>query len=459
MIKKRIKVLLRLLALVAGASASVPSAALGQTQLGQSLRFNVSGTFRTRYEHLWNQFQPAAPGENAALSLRTTVVAELGYEAVVAGIELADSRVYLADENVQLGTSHVNPIDVLQAYVTSDIPDLLVDGSILRMKLGRQTMDVGSRRFVARNRFRNTINARTGLDVEWTGPGQEAVRAFVTVPVQRRVSSIPDNKPQLDIERKEAMFWGVFLRSRPWSHSIRGELQLYGLHERDSEDYQTRNRNFVTPGFRLFRNSAAGLVDFEIESVIQAGTSRSSAVSADTIDLSHLAFFAHAALAYTFVSRWHHRLVLQYDYASGDKDPTDNRNGSFDTLFGARRFEFGPTGIYGAFARGNINSPGVRVEVTPQREVDGFLGYRSVWLAQARDGWTTTNIRDIGGASGTFLGHQIEGRARWRPNPGHITFEAGFAHLWVGGFPRNAPNGNPDQSNPTYIYTQLALQI
>ena len=459
MMTRLARVLQPLATLVVGASVTVPALTSAQEWPGLPEWLRLSGNHRTRYEQLWNQFRPGVPGNDMALSLRTSLLAELRFDSLGIGVELADSRAHLTDDNTPLNTTHVNPVDVLQAYISADLPDFLANGARLAMKIGRFTMDVGSRRLVARNRFRNTINAFAGLEMEWTSRDAESVRAFVTVPVQRRVNSIRDNRPQLDIERAESVLWGLSLRSRPSSGSIRGELQLFGLHERDSEEFQTRNRNFVTPGFRLYRNPGPGVVDFEIESVMQAGTSRLSALPEDTTSLVHFAFFIHAALGHTFAGKWQPRLVLQYDYASGDKDPNDDRNGRFDTLFGARRFEYGPTGIYGAFARSNINSPGVRVEVSPQPEVNGFLGYRSVWLAQARDGWTTTNIRDFDGASGTFLGHQIEGRARWRILPGAITLEGGFAHIWLGAFPHTTPNGNHDSSNPTYVYTQLVLQI
>ena len=441
------------------AFAGAPAMASAQRPADLPLQFDASGTFRTRYEHLWNSFQTMIPGNDMALSLRTNVLAELRFESVGFAVELMDSRVYLADDDTPLNTTHVNPVDVLQAYMKTNVTGLFARGAQLRLQLGRQTMDVGSRRFVARNRFRNTINAFTGLDVEWTSPGEEGVRAFVTVPVQRRVNSIRDNEPQLDIERTETIFWGATFSPRRWPGSIRAEFQLYGIHERDSDEYQTRNRNFVTPAIRLIRAPRPGLFDFEIETAVQTGTSRLTAQSADTADLTHFAVFVHAAVGHTFPVTWQPRLVLQYDYASGDKDPADAKDGRFDTLYGARRFEYGPTGIYGAFARSNVNSPGLRIEARPHTLIDGFLAYRPYWLAQARDGWTTTSLQDVNGTSGTFLGHQIEGRVRWQVLKSNATIETGFARLWLGGLPRNAPSGDPDRSDPIYGYAQLTLQI
>lgn len=62
---------------------------------------------------------------------------------------------------------------------------------------------------------------------------------------------------------------------------------------------------------------------------------------------------------------------------SGDGDPNDGRTERFDTLFGARRFEFGPTGIYGLLARSNVNSPGVKLDLRPKPGLALMLAYRA----------------------------------------------------------------------------------
>lgn len=420
---------------------------------------HVSGTQRTRYEHLWNPLGSMARDNDKTLALRTTLLAEFSFDPVAIGIELADSRTYLRDDAAPVSVSLVNPLDILQAFITTDVSGVFGGGDLFRIRVGRQTMDVGSRRLVARNRFRNTINAFGAVSIEWTKRQQHSLRMFVAVPVERRVDPLRDNGLRLDRERFESVFWGVSLASLSPIHNVTGELNLFGIHERDSEDFSTTNRRFVAPGLRLYRDPQPGRLDFEVEGVIEAGLSRSSALPEDTTDLRHFAFFLHASLGHTLTARLRSRFLLQYDYASGDKNPSDDANGRFDTLFGSRRFEFGPTGIYGALARGNINSPGARVEIRPHRGIDCFLAYRAVWLAQARDAWTTTLIRDESGDSGTFVGHQIEGRVRWVFLPDYATVEAGMAHFWLGGFPKSAPNAEADARDPTYAYAQLALQF
>jgi hypothetical protein len=287
------------------------------------------------------------------------------------------------------------------------------------------------------------------------------------MPVERRPDDerrLRDATVVLDRERKEGVFWGVLWEGGVVDPETRAELYVFGLHEQDSAQTATRDRRLVTPGARIVRAPAPGALDFEIESALQLGTSRATRDSGNTRDLDHRAWFGHGSLGYTIDTVWSPRLVLQYDYASGDADPDDDANGRFDTLYGARRFEFGPTGIYGAFARSNISSPALRVQVRPSTRIDAFAAYRPVWLAQARDAWTTSGVHDPSGAAGRFVGHQLEARVRWQLLPGNMLLDAGFANLWCGRFARTAPIRNvagdgEAVSRPTYVYAQLLFEI
>ena len=145
---------------------------------------------------------------------------------------------------------------------------------------------------------------------------------------------------------------------------------MFGLYEKESYDEtdgeSVPHRKLATPGFRLLRAPSEGLLDYEFETALQFGSSRSP-LTGDR-SLTHIAHFHHLTLGYTFEQPWSPRLLLHYDYASGDRDPTDGRSEHFERLFGARRFEYGPTSIYGAFGLANINTPGIRVQVRPAQE-------------------------------------------------------------------------------------------
>ncbi len=435
-----------------------------------SLRFE----HRTRYEGLSDPFRAANAGKayTDVIAMRTLLHGRVKLPAgFTIGAELQDSRAFRNGDTV-LNSTTVNSWELLRAYLEYRGE---LDGGTLTARGGRITMDVGSRRFVARNRYRNTINGFTGIDLDWQGGADRDrlnVRAFFTLPVQRepnpqsganRRNRLRDNDAVFDTESFDVLFWGLFaardLDDALGVEGVRGELFLFGLHESDDADRPTRNRQFYTPGFRVFRKPAKERVDFTVEAALQVGQSR--ATGGSTQELDHVAGFIHGTLGYTVDAPWSPRVALQFDYASGDSSAGDGTNERFDTLFGARRFEWGPTGIYGPFARSNLITPGLRVQIKPCKAVTAFTSVRTYWLASKTDGWTTSGVADPQGESGDHLGTQIEFRVRWRIVPKTILLEAGYAHLFAGEYiDTNSGSSNSNrQGDSDYVYTQAKFNF
>ena len=413
----------------------------------------LSGQHRMRYETLDGQFRKGRAGGDQALMFRTSLLAEINFDKFRIGVEGLDSRAALADAGTPLGNTDVNPLDLLQAYVELPVSDLFSNGSNSIFRAGRMTLDLGSRRLLARNSYRNTINAFTGIDWQWTGPAQNRFRAFYTLPVQRLVDGNPlDNEPELDRQYSDVRFWGLnYAPARlPWGDP--GEIYLLGLHEDDRNSLTTSNRELETVGIRLYRQPAAGRFDYQLESSYQFGTSRATTATSDTTDLDHFAHFQHAEVGYTFDSPWSPQLLLQYDYASGDDRGGDGDNNRFDTLYGARRFDFGPTSLWGAFGRANLSTPGLRLNLKPSGKLSVFVALRGFWLADSDDAWTTAGIRNPSGSSESFAGTQIEASLRWDIIPKSVQVELGGACLSAGDLMTRANKGDAG-----YFYSQWVV--
>jgi hypothetical protein len=414
------------------------------------LEFGV--VYRLRLEQLETNYRAASADDVTALMMCSLLNARASFAPAFVAVELQDARAYLAD-TPPLDTTSVNVLEILEGHIGLQRTSLFATGDVLDARLGRITMDVGSRRLVARNQYRNAINGFTGVDAQWTSPALHRLRAFAVVPVTRlpqKAEAIADNQIAVDQEDTDALFWGGFYSSPALLGPARVEMFVFGLHESDG-DLATRNRRLLTPGLRIHAEPAPGQLDFQAEGAYQVGTSRATTAVDDTRDLDHRAFFGRAELGWSLQAPWSPRVVGQYDYASGDGDPDDGSNGRFDTLFGARRFDFGPTGIYGPFARTNISSPGARLEVAPSQAFDGFAAYRLYWLASARDAWTTAGLQDSTGRSGSFIGQQAEVRIRWHAIPKNLDLEVGAAHLLRGGFAVEAPDGRQGPSTLAYV--------
>ena len=149
-----------------------------------------------------------------------------------------------------------------------------------------------------------------------------------------------------------------------------------------------------------------------------------------------------------------------YDYASGTKNPNGNKSHTFDSLFGARRFEYSATSLFGPFYRSNISSPGIRLITHPHPTLAINLKYRAWYLAQSKDKWVNSGMQDQTGAAGNFLGQDVEVRLQWHPTP-NTTIDAGYDHFFKGSYIKNQTNvpGNPPSNDTNYFYIQTEVMF
>jgi hypothetical protein len=405
---------------------------------------------RTRfesYDHPWRTSQVIGNGRtDAQIPLRSRLRVGLGGDGPLRFLfEGQDARSFLdKDPGAFRDTTTVNEFDVLQLLASLTVNNVFGTGLRTDFHFGRMTMDFGRRRLIARNDFRNTVNSFDGFHWQINQGQTWRARAFVVEPVIR-------DDVRLDQQNSKSIFWGAYLESRhfPW---FQMDAYYLGLNDKRVTNVAS-HRTYSTVGGRLSKDSKPGEPDYEIESSWQVGTRGAT---------DHFAHFQHVDLGYTLNLPWRPRIVFHYDYASGDRNPGDSQDEGFDTLFGARRFEYGPTGIWGPFFRTNLSSPGWRVIVTPAPGWIVQVKHRVWYLAQNRDFFGSSGLRDTTGLAGTSLGHDLELRAQWALNA-NLDFDAGYVHWFKGSYFDRLPasadlpaGGNKDSD---YFYISMRIRV
>jgi hypothetical protein len=412
-----------------------------ETALGLPDGVRIAGSIRPRYETVANTFVAGRTGSDELLSMKSLLQVEVDAGPLTFTSEMLDAR-WLGGDKGNSGGNHVDTLEPIQLFASWTWKDAFVAGASLKTDAGRFTMDLGSRRLVARPSFSNIMLGFDGVRTTWTGADKLKVAAFAVSPLQREPDDLPsqfDNEVALNATADGIRFLGVHLDA-PLLHGMRGEAYVYGLDERDRSDAPSRNRDLLTIGGRLLRKAAPGAWDVDVELARQTGEARASTSALDVTDLDHDAMMLHLEGGFSFETPMSPRVSVLYDFASGDESPADTESGRFDPLFGDRSFEFGPTGIWGALARGNLSSAGVRLEFAPDEASDVYLMVRHVELAEARDRFANSGVVDATGASGREVGQQVEVRYRRWLEPETVRWSIGGAMLFDGGFLQDAPN-------------------
>jgi hypothetical protein len=418
----------------------------------------VSGTSRLRYEAIAGQARAGFNDGDTLVNLRTTIAADYHNGPVQLFGELWDSRVWGADTGTPVTTNEVNTIEPVQAFVGLDLGTTLGKGSRLRVQGGRFLLNLGSRRLVAADDYRNTTNGYTGIRVD-LGVGKLWDASLIYVLPQQRLpedaASLRAGDVKLDRESFDLVLWGGTIAGKQAFAGTMIELSYFHLGERDAPGRATRDRSLNTYGGRIMRDPGPGRFDFELEAFHQSGQISASLAAGAAVQ-AVAAGFVHADVGYTWKTKWQLRLSAELDWATGDR--AGGSYNRFDTLFGMRRADLAPAGLYNSLGRSNLLTGGIRVEATPSKRFDVFAVYRALWLDARTDAFSTTGVRDATGNAGRFAGHQIEARMRWWVVPKRLRFEVDALWLAKGRFLNLAPNA-PRNGDTRYGSLNLTASL
>jgi hypothetical protein len=147
------------------------------------------------------------------------------------------------------------------------------------------------------------------------------------------------------------------------------------------------------------------------------------------------------------------RLFWQYDFASGDSNPTDGQHGTFDTMYPTAHDRFGITYQFGWQ---NIISERVGITIEPRHRWNVTVQYLDFWLASATDALYNTSggviVRDTTGKSGTHIGQEAD-IYTWYELNRHVNIGTGVGHIWGGEFLDKTTKA------PSYNYPYFAINF
>ncbi len=339
----------------------------------------------------------------------------------------------------------------------------------LSFTMGRMALDYGDRRLIGDSRFSNLglsfdgVKLRLQTDRFW-------VDAFAARPVQMRGNEFNDSDSADN-------FLGIYGGTDALGVQT-AELYLLYREKSDAQpDLDPANRTnangasrgaaqrIATLGTRW--NSKDGALhgfDYGAEFAWQFGDVWTGEKT--TPRLRHHAFALAMRGGYTWEDApWKPRLGLEYDFASGDRNPKDGSSQSFQNLFPSNHQHYG---FLDVFAWRNMHDARLSFGVKPRKDLEFTLDYHALWLAETTDYWYTSNasstIRTVtpGGAgrdvrtigASNFAGHEIDFTATWKVNR-HVSFLVGYSHFFAGDYLRDTGA----HSDADFGYVQATLRF
>ena len=228
------------------------------------------------------------------------------------------------------------------------------------------------------------------------------------------------------------------------------ELDLYVFYRSfatgsiTAEDGSTGDLEDATFGVR-FKGRTGGF-DYSIELVGQAGNRAGDDV---------LAYAGAAVFGFTFDSDWKPRIGVEWDFASGDDDPTDGDFETFDPLFA---FVHAYQGYLDIWAWRNGHDIVGKISIRPTADLFVEAAFHVFILDSNSDAWYNAPGLPIrrapGGGVDDLVGFELDLHAKYTLNEStHLWF--GYSHFFAGDYVEETGQ-SPDTD---WVFFQLTLNF
>ena len=315
--------------------------------------------------------------------------------------------------------------------------------------MGRQKLLYGSERLVSPLDWGNTRRNFEGIKIFSHGENWD-FDAWTTHPVNTAAGHGPlanfDN--ERDTPDGSRYFSGVFAVFHDHENSV---FDTYWMWDREANLLGTGiDRSRHTIGGRWLYNrpvknqccEVTNIWHMEVEGGYQFGHQTGQKVEAG---------FLTAGVGHTWNKMpWTPSFWLFYDWASGDRDPADGSNNTFNQLF---PLSHAYMGLIDNVARQNISDVNLRLIMKPSKKLT-LIGQMH-WMDLAEDTDAVYNVAGVPIATGPGkeIGEELDLVVNYQFNP-NLGVQVGYFWYWNGSVIENEPARRGD-ANQFYVQTTL----
>ena len=391
----------------------------------------LGGELRARFEGSYNpNFGIGGKEANSYWLQRVTLLSDvhLGerFRVFAEGISGV-----IEGENPRAPAVQDDPIDLQFAFV--DVVPYLTDEESLTLRGGRFGMSFGSARLVATRAAPNIPSRFDGFEMIYSRPLWEAT-AFLTRPVE--------DTGGISGSDSATTFWGLYVTH--WldaPHKLGADLYYLGIANKQGKYASgTGNEHRHTFGTRLF--GTHNHWDWNGEAAVQVGTFGNESILAWTASLDS---------GYTWDTQWQPRLGLKVDVASGDTNPNDGEQGTFNALYFKSAY-FNDASLIRPANLIDVH-PNLSANLTRTLSINGgadvFWRYSRNDAVYAVPGFIAIPAQKKTGSS--YIGTGLDVNLQWQIQR-HLSLGASYVHFLTGSYVHGA--GGRDVN---YVSTTLSF--